>query len=249
MEWIRTRRREIILGGFYRTLELHLRCSLQWVPVPFGPVLPFLSLLGRYSKLWGVWKTENWIMATFWSNLFFFMSSCFLVPKFSSKSQWVPGIFLQSGEVFSSSVSRSVVSDSLLPHGLQPPGSSVRGFSRQDYWSGLPSPSPGDLPDPGIEPRSPAWQADSLPYELQGSPDKVCGFPWVGGSEIPPSGHGFFLVRGLYRTRGSSQLSIYDSWIFLKSYVRFWIMFILETLEWVSDPERCLWPTQINNNA
>ena len=71
MEWIRTRRREIILGGFYRTLDLHLRCSLQWVPVPFGPVLPFLSLLGRYSKLWGVWKTENWIMATFWSNLFF----------------------------------------------------------------------------------------------------------------------------------------------------------------------------------
>ena len=38
------------------------------------------------------------------------------------------------------------------------------GFSRQeDYWSGLPFPSPGDLPDPGIEPRSPAWQADSLP--------------------------------------------------------------------------------------
>ena len=37
------------------------------------------------------------------------------------------------------------------------------GFSRQEYWSGLPFPSPGDLPDPGIEPRSPALQADSLP--------------------------------------------------------------------------------------
>ena len=36
------------------------------------------------------------------------------------------------------------------------------GFSRQEYWSGLPFPSPGDLPDPGIEPRSPALQADSL---------------------------------------------------------------------------------------
>ena len=34
------------------------------------------------------------------------------------------------------------------------------GFSRQEYWSGLPFPSPGDLPDPGIEPRSPALQAD-----------------------------------------------------------------------------------------
>ena len=39
------------------------------------------------------------------------------------------------------------------------------GFSRQEYWSGLPFPSPGDLPDPGIEPRSPALQADTLPSE------------------------------------------------------------------------------------
>ena len=37
------------------------------------------------------------------------------------------------------------------------------GFPKQEYWSGLPFPSPGDLPDPGIEPISPAWQADSLP--------------------------------------------------------------------------------------
>ena len=41
-------------------------------------------------------------------------------------------------------------------------------FSRQEYWSGLPFPSPGDLPDPGIKPRSPALQADSFPIELQG---------------------------------------------------------------------------------
>ena len=46
------------------------------------------------------------------------------------------------------------------------------GFSRQEYWSGLPFPSPGGLPDPGIEPRSPALQADSLPNELQGKPQK-----------------------------------------------------------------------------
>ena len=37
------------------------------------------------------------------------------------------------------------------------------GVSRQDYWSGLPFPSPGDLPNPGIEPRSPALWADALP--------------------------------------------------------------------------------------
>ena len=42
------------------------------------------------------------------------------------------------------------------------------GISRQEYWSGLPFPSSGDLPDPGIEPRSPALQADSLLSELPG---------------------------------------------------------------------------------
>ena len=42
------------------------------------------------------------------------------------------------------------------------------GFSRQDYWSGLPFPSPGDLPDPGIEPSSPALQADALTSEPPG---------------------------------------------------------------------------------
>ena len=44
------------------------------------------------------------------------------------------------------------------------------GFSRQEYWSGLPFPSPGDLPNPGIEPRSPALRAGALPSEPQGSP-------------------------------------------------------------------------------
>ena len=44
-------------------------------------------------------------------------------------------------------------------------------FSRLEYWSGLlPCPSPGDLPNPGIEPRSPALQVDSLPSEQQGKP-------------------------------------------------------------------------------
>ena len=41
------------------------------------------------------------------------------------------------------------------------------GFSRQEYWTGLPFPSPRDLPDPGIEPGSPALQADPSPFELQ----------------------------------------------------------------------------------
>ena len=42
-------------------------------------------------------------------------------------------------------------------------------FSRQEYWSGLPFPSPGDLPDPGIEPGSPALWVDALPSEPPGN--------------------------------------------------------------------------------
>ena len=44
------------------------------------------------------------------------------------------------------------------------------GFSRQEYWSSLPFPSPGDHPDPGIEPGSPALQGDFLPSEPPGKP-------------------------------------------------------------------------------
>ena len=47
------------------------------------------------------------------------------------------------------------------------------GFSRQECWSGLPFPSPGDLPDPGIEPGSPALQADALLSEPPGKPTRV----------------------------------------------------------------------------
>ena len=60
--------------------------------------------------------------------------------------------------------SRSVVSDSLRPYGLS------MEFSRPEYWSGLPFPSPGYRPNPGMEPRSPALQADSLPAEPQRKP-------------------------------------------------------------------------------
>ena len=64
----------------------------------------------------------------------------------------------------SESVSQSVMSDSLRPHGLSTE------FSRREYWNGLPFPFPGDLPDSRVEPGSPALQADSLPSELPGKP-------------------------------------------------------------------------------
>ena len=72
-------------------------------------------------------------------------------------------------------LSHSVVSDSSGPHGLQPTRLLCPwAFSRQEYWSGLPCPPPRDLPDPGIEPGSPALQENSLPAELPGKPLFVC---------------------------------------------------------------------------
>ena len=63
-------------------------------------------------------------------------------------------------------LNRSVMSYSLQPHGLQPARLLCSwGFSRQEYWSGLPCPPPGDLPNPEIEPKSPTLQANSLPSE------------------------------------------------------------------------------------
>ena len=57
------------------------------------------------------------------------------------------------------------------------PGSSVMGFSRQEYWSGLPFPSPGDLPDPGIEPRSPvlgSWRMSPVGFFTSEPAGKYC---------------------------------------------------------------------------
>ena len=54
------------------------------------------------------------------------------------------------------------------PLDCSPPGSSIHGFFRKEYWSGLPFPSLEDLPNPGIESRSPTLQADSLPLSYQG---------------------------------------------------------------------------------
>ena len=80
------------------------------------------------------------------------------------------------------SESHSVMSDSLRPmdcQACQTPLSME--FSRPDHWSGWPFPSPGDLPNPGIEPRSPSLQADSLSAEPQGKPKNT----GVGSQPIP----------------------------------------------------------------
>ena len=74
-------------------------------------------------------------------------------------------------------VSWSVVSDSLQPQGLSSHQAPLSmGFPRQEYWSGLPFPFPGDLPDPGIKPGSPALQVGCLLSEPSGKP----WWLWVG---------------------------------------------------------------------
>ena len=73
-------------------------------------------------------------------------------------------------QVLMLSVSHSLVPDSATPWTAAHQVLLSRGFSRQGYWSGLLFPSPGDLPNPGIKPGSPALQADSLPTEPPGKP-------------------------------------------------------------------------------
>ena len=68
--------------------------------------------------------------------------------------------------LFYISVSHSVMSDPVTPWTVAHQAPLSMEFPRQEYWSGLPFPSPRDLPDPEMEPRSPALQADSLPAEL-----------------------------------------------------------------------------------
>ena len=70
-------------------------------------------------------------------------------------------------------VNHSIMSDSVTPRIGTLQALPSMEFPRQEYWSGLPFPSPGDLPGSGIEPGSPALQADSLPTELSGKPPQI----------------------------------------------------------------------------
>ena len=66
-------------------------------------------------------------------------------------------------------LSHSIMSDSLQPHVLYPTRLLCSwGFSRQEYWRGLPCPHPGDLPNPGVKLRSPELKVDSVPSEPPG---------------------------------------------------------------------------------
>ena len=70
----------------------------------------------------------------------------------------------------SQSVTHSVMANSATLWTVAHQAPYSMGFSRQEYWSGLPCPPPGDLPNPGIKPRSPILQADSLPSGIKYNP-------------------------------------------------------------------------------
>ena len=77
-------------------------------------------------------------------------------------------------------VSRSVMSDSVQPYGLQSAKVPLSmGFSRQEYWSGMSSPSPGDLPHPGIEPGSSDHRQILYHLRHQGNPILVGALPYL----------------------------------------------------------------------
>ena len=81
------------------------------------------------------------------------------------------------------------------------------GFFRQEYWSGLPFPSPGDPPNPGIEPWSPALQADGLPTKLQKRSKKMYS-PWF---ETRLSPRRSWPV-GIWGSKPASFLTVFPTW-------------------------------------
>ena len=83
----------------------------------------------------------------------------------------VGAVFVTVGEGMTMTMwSPSVVSNSATPWTVTDQAPLSMGFYRQEYWSGWPFPSPGDLPDSGIKPESPALQADALPPAPPGKP-------------------------------------------------------------------------------
>ena len=110
-------------------------------------------------------------MVVSWKRLhFFYLVNCLYYRQFHEKLEISCGTF----NICCAVLSHSVVSDSVTRDPCQAPLSME--FSRQEYWSVLPFASPGDLPNPGIQPGSPSLQADSLPSE---SPEIILIFIYI----------------------------------------------------------------------
>ena len=145
------------LGLFVRILA-HKRCPsaswstniLRWNWPPANN-----KMKAEYSALTnGSWPLQS-VATGSWAGL---MSD----EKYGKEADWPSYTQGWKTHLCCAALSRSVMSDPLWPHGPQPTRLLCPwGFSRQEHWSGLPCHPPGDFPDLGIEPRSPASQVDS----------------------------------------------------------------------------------------
>ena len=134
--------------------------STTWLALGQGN-LPYLWLSDSQSHVH--FASQNQVEV--WSSMFMIMKYILA----SRVKEW--GCFLQNSSItLTSKLLNGCHVGILQPWTVACQAPLSMGISRQEYWSGLPFPSLGDLPDSGIEPGSPALQADSLPTELQGKP-------------------------------------------------------------------------------
>ena len=148
---------------------LHCWCECKLLQPLWRTVWRFLKTLGielpydRAIILLG--RTERGICTPMFIEALFTIARTWKQPKFPSTDKWIRKLWYMK----SLSCVRLFATPWTLAH--QAPAS--MGFSRQEYWSGLPFPSPGNLPDPGIEPRSPMLQAGTLTSEPPGKPQWI----------------------------------------------------------------------------
>ena len=112
-----------------------------------------------------------------------------VVPcKVLTVASWPAYRFLRRQEKKERKWSLSVLSDSATPWTVVHQAPPSMEFSRHEYWSRLSFPSPGDLPDPGIKPRSPTLQADILPSDPPGKPQETGKVIWYSHlfKNLPP---------------------------------------------------------------
>ena len=137
-----------------------------------SPALPAKACPSAVASLWifvnGALKAMTKRERIWWAGLWRIENLCFLFMAAQLHTAFV--LAESNTQLYTMAVlSRSVMSDFLWPCGLYTAWLLCpRGFSRQGYWSALSCPPPGDLPNTGTEPRSPAWQANSLPSEPPG---------------------------------------------------------------------------------
>ena len=116
-------------------------------------------------------KSTEYCKMGFWFFFFFFLQKS-LINELKEKREKFKKIGSEWGSLKVKVKPLSRIQFFATPRTVTYEALPSMGFSRQKYWNGLPFPSPGDLPNSGIEPTSPSLQADALPSELPRKPKK-----------------------------------------------------------------------------